>query len=242
MLQSEQTNELNAALAKAQGSIENAKMDRENTYFKSSYATLASVRDAIKKPLSDNGLSITQTMEVREGAFVLLTTLWHSSGQWVRSEYPLPTVAKPQEMGSAVTYARRYALAAMVCNSSDEDDDGNAAQDAGQKVDATKAAPKKPKEPAPNPVQPQPPKPPAEPTPPTSIPVPNGPDGKPDWIAFAVAFKEAVEVAFPADRPKWLQENQLKLTLMEQEAKTMFGRLQKALVEIYPDGLKITGA
>lgn len=128
MMQSEQINELAAALSKAQGAMQNAVMNRTNPHFKSKYADLSSVLDAIRGPLSANGLSTTQTMHIREGHMILRTMLLHTSGQYIVSEYPLPMTGRPQEMGSAQTYARRYSLAALVCNASDEDDDGNAAQ------------------------------------------------------------------------------------------------------------------
>lgn len=135
-MQSEQINELAAALAKAQGAMSNAKFDKENPHFHSRYATLAAVYDAIRAPLSANGLSTSQTTEAREnGDFGLVTTLMHASGQYRSSWYPLPVSARPQEMGSALTYGRRYSLAAIVGISADEDDDGNAAQAQERKVE-----------------------------------------------------------------------------------------------------------
>jgi len=131
-MQTENTNELAAALAKAQGAMEAAKFDRQNPHFKSKYASLAAVVDAIRKPLADNALSYTQTTEIREGGFVLVTTLRHASGQWVASEYPLPLGAKPQELGSALSYARRYSLSALACIAADEDDDAEGARQNGQ--------------------------------------------------------------------------------------------------------------
>ncbi len=132
-MQSEQINELAAALAKAQGAMKNAAMNRINPHFKSKYADLSAVLDAIRSPLSVNGLSIVQTIEVKETSMLLRTILMHSSGQFITTEYPLPLVGRPHEMGSALTYARRYSIAAIACNSSDEDDDGNVAQDASNK-------------------------------------------------------------------------------------------------------------
>ena len=64
MIHSEQINELGAALAKAQGLIEGAKKDSANPFFKSKYADLASVWEACRKHLSDNGLSVTQCPQV----------------------------------------------------------------------------------------------------------------------------------------------------------------------------------
>ena len=126
-MQSEQINELAAALSKAQGSMANAVMNKTNPHFKSKYADLSSVLDAIRAPLSANGLSVAQTMQLTERGMVLRTTLMHASGQSISTEYPLPATQRPHEMGSALTYARRYSLAALICNSADEDDDGNSA-------------------------------------------------------------------------------------------------------------------
>jgi len=127
MNQSELLNELGAALAKAQGQIEGAKKDSANPFFKSKYADLASVWDACRKPLSDNGLSIIQCPEESDNGIAIETMMLHSSGQWKSSRYTMP-VSKidAQAVGSAITYARRYALAAMV-GVAPEDDDGNSA-------------------------------------------------------------------------------------------------------------------
>jgi ERF superfamily len=144
MMQSEQLNELAAALAKAQGMMSNAVMNRTNPHFKSRYADLASMLDAIRKPLSENGLAVAQLMEIREGGMVLRTVMVHTSGQWMASEYPLPTAVRPQEMGSAQTYARRYSLAALVCNSADEDDDAQGAEAGKQKIESKGRSPAKP--------------------------------------------------------------------------------------------------
>lgn len=123
MKTSEQISELAAALAVAQGMMENAVMNRVNPHFKSKYADLAAVFDAARKPLSANGLAIVQTI----GDGVLHTRLLHTSGQWIASEHPLPMSGRPQEIGSALTYARRYSLSALIGIAADEDDDANAA-------------------------------------------------------------------------------------------------------------------
>ena len=123
MKTSEQISELAAALAKAQGMMENAVMNRVNPHFKSKYADLAAIFDAARKPLSANGLAIVQTI----GDGVLHTRLLHTSGQWIASEHPLPMSGRPQEIGSALTYARRYSLSALIGIAADEDDDANAA-------------------------------------------------------------------------------------------------------------------
>lgn len=128
MNRSEQIQELTSALATAQGVIEGASKDSSNPFFKSSYADLASVWDAIRKPLSDNGLSVMQ-LPSADGARVTVTTiLAHKSGQFISSE--LTMTAKedaPQAIGSAITYARRYALQS-IAGVAPEDDDGERAQ------------------------------------------------------------------------------------------------------------------
>lgn len=141
-MQSEHIDKLTEALAKAQATMENATLNKVNPHFKSKYADLAAIFDAVRKPLAAQGLIVTQTTELREGGFVLVTTLAHSSGQFIKSEYPLPAAGKPQEVGSALTYARRYSLSAIAGIAADEDDDANAAQD-GPRIDARGIAPRR---------------------------------------------------------------------------------------------------
>lgn len=127
--QSDQINELAKALAAAQGTIDSAKIDADNPFFNSRYATLGSVWYAAGQVLAPNGLSITQTFEPSDGRVMhITTTLLHISGQWIRGTLSIaPQQATPQGIGSAVTYGRRYALAAMLGIVAEEDDDGNAA-------------------------------------------------------------------------------------------------------------------
>lgn len=128
-MQSDDIKDLAGALAKAQGEIKNASLNKVNPHFRSKYADLAEVRDATTPHLSKNGLAILQRTDVRDGMFGLVTCLMHSSGQWVDGFYPLPNnVEKPQALGSAITYARRYSWSAMCGIAADEDDDGNEAQ------------------------------------------------------------------------------------------------------------------
>ena len=117
---------LSQALAKAQGEIRGATKDTQNPFFKSKYADLASVRDAIQEPLSRAGISYVQSLE--GGPDVLtITTLLACGDEWIKSSFQLkPVKPDPQGMGSAATYGRRYALMAAV-GVAPEDDDGNAA-------------------------------------------------------------------------------------------------------------------
>jgi hypothetical protein len=126
--------DLFAALSKAQAAVTAAAKDKTNPHFRNSYADLASVWDACRGPLTDNDLSITQWPETVENGVAVTTVLGHASGQWMRSVLVMPLDAKAtaQQVGSAVTYARRYMLAA-VAGVAPDDDDGNAASDAPPK-------------------------------------------------------------------------------------------------------------
>ena len=128
--------ELAAALAKAQGQMENAKKGSFNPFFRSKYADLAAVWDACRVPLSDNGLSVVQHVEMKnENHIMVETILMHSSNEWVSSELVVPVMPMivekgqpaqitPQAIGSATAYARRYALSAIVGIAQDDDDGG----------------------------------------------------------------------------------------------------------------------
>jgi len=148
-MQSESIGALAAALSKAQADITGALKDSQNPFFKSKYADLASCWDACRKQLAANGLSVIQTTRMTEQGLMLVTTLAHASGEWVAGEMPVLTKdASPQGQGSGITYARRYALAAIV-GLAQIDDDAEAAQgrkpltvdprgDLGKSVDAGK--------------------------------------------------------------------------------------------------------
>lgn len=128
MQKSEQLDKLGEALSKAQGIILDAKKGSTNPFFKSKYADLASVWEACRRPLSNNGLSIVQSIEVKDGKRYLDTMLLHSSGQFISSSLDLSLKDESmQSIGSAITYARRYSLSAIVGICADEDDDGEAA-------------------------------------------------------------------------------------------------------------------
>lgn len=126
---SEQINELAGALAKAQAELRNPAFDSVNPHFKSKFASLAGVRDAITPALSKHGLSVTQlTTNDEHDRACVETVLLHSSGQWIASRLTVPAPkADAHGAGSAITYARRYSLMAIVNVVGDEDDDGNRA-------------------------------------------------------------------------------------------------------------------
>lgn len=130
---SETLGKLAEALAKAQGEMKHAIKDSNNPFFRSKYADLASVVDASRPALVKNGLSVVQYTEGN----LLYTMLLHSSGEWIKGNIELKPMKQvkdkgweeshdPQSYGSCITYARRYAMAAIT-GVATEDDDGNAA-------------------------------------------------------------------------------------------------------------------
>lgn len=115
------------ALNKAQAIMSGAKKDKKNPFFKSSYADLSAVCEAVREPFADNGLSFTQTMSVLDnGRMTITTRLMHLSGEFMDSTMILPDISDPQKIGSAITYFRRYALMG-IAGIPAEDDDGNQA-------------------------------------------------------------------------------------------------------------------
>ena len=131
MKTSESIELLAGALATAQSELTNPPKNKTNPHFKSSYVDLADGLDVVRKTLSKHKIAFIQGTTVSaEGVILMNTRLMHASGQWIESEYPVSGFSKPQEMGSAMTYARRYSLFAMIGVAGEDDDDGNAAQDA----------------------------------------------------------------------------------------------------------------
>lgn len=147
MSQSELINDLAAALSKAQGEMQAAIKDKVNPFFKSSYADLGSIWDAARPVLSKYGLCIMQTTEMNNerNQIIMVTTLAHTSGQWMKSYLPLnPAKNDNQGIGAAITYLRRYSLSAIVGVVCDEDDDAETASGRGRYNNNT---PQKPNEP-----------------------------------------------------------------------------------------------
>lgn len=108
--------------------IETVKKDADNPFFKSKYADLPSILEAIRKPLSECKLCITHKTEYHEDNLILKTTLTAEDGNFIESFFPV-FGSKPQEVGSSMTYARRYNLQALLDIPTD-DDDGNAGNSA----------------------------------------------------------------------------------------------------------------
>lgn len=159
---------ISAALAKAQGSYGPIEKTRTATVkgatyeYEYHYADLADVLEALRKPLSENELSITQLQRPIDNKTFLVSKLVHSSGQWFAYYYQLTPDINPQKFGSQLTYARRYSVCALVGVMAEEDDDANLTNDTdkgkdkdGKKVTTTSkgktndgtAAPKAPPKP-----------------------------------------------------------------------------------------------
>lgn len=120
MKTSEKIIEIAKALVLFQGKVKGVKKDSTNPHFKSKYASLEAIMEAIRKPLNESNLSIIQSQNV--------TRLLHISGEWIEIEVNLaPETGKPQEYGSAMTYARRYGVSAILSLATEDDDDGNMA-------------------------------------------------------------------------------------------------------------------
>lgn len=134
MKTSEQIDKLAEALAKAQGTFTNPERNRavkvrlkenkgEYTFH---YTTLDRIIDMIRPGMSANGLAFTQSVGLDTDWVIVTTRIVHASGQWIEDELPVrPDGFGPQQVGSAITYGKRYSLTALLGIASDEDDDGN---------------------------------------------------------------------------------------------------------------------
>ena len=119
---------LAASLAKAQGQIEGAVKDKSNPAFRSRYADLGAVWEAIRHPLSSHGLSVLQQLSTEDNRVACTTMILHASGEWIEFAPFVVPVSKQdaQGFGSAATYCRRYSLMASI-GIAPVDDDGEAA-------------------------------------------------------------------------------------------------------------------
>lgn len=127
MQHSESIAALAKALAAAQGEIENAARNATNPHFRSTYADLAEIINTSRPVLARHGLAIVQFLGMNDGRLTVETIITHESGEWMSGTAESPMQKQdPQAVGSAATYLRRYALAA-VCKMAQEDDDGSSA-------------------------------------------------------------------------------------------------------------------
>lgn len=141
-LMSVEINELASALSKAQATIENVSKDKQAYGYK--YADLASCLHIVKKPLADNGLSISQLISQDGDKHILITLLLHSSGQWLKSTFVIENVVMKQcnslqQLGAGISYARRYTFSAII-GLAQEDDDAQSITPKKENSDAEKSA------------------------------------------------------------------------------------------------------
>lgn len=138
---SEGVEQLAMALAKAQGAFTNPPKDKEVEVqpkkrddgswpkpYKFSYSTHGAIMDMVRKPLADNGIALMQPPVATQGGLVIRTILMHESGQWMACDLSVLLKGQnAQDQGSALTFAKRYAVCAMLSITADADDDGNSA-------------------------------------------------------------------------------------------------------------------
>lgn len=128
------------AMLKVQSTLTNPIKSATNPHFKSKYATLPDIRDMLTPLLAQEGLFVTQPVQIGDIGVVLQTSVYHPESEGVMSSFMPLMLEKqtPQGMGSAITYARRYALCSILNIAADEDDDGNSAS---QKQEPKKGIP-----------------------------------------------------------------------------------------------------
>ena len=133
------------ALLKAQTEMSNPKKGSTNPFFKSKYADLNSIREAVIPVLNSNGISVLQPIVHTDGKNFVKTILLHESGELMESltEIVYNKINDAQAQGSGISYARRYALQSFVCVGADDDDGQKAVQN---KPNASKEVMQKAKE------------------------------------------------------------------------------------------------
>lgn len=149
MRTSESISNISAALSKFQSEVKQPKKDTNNPFFNSKYVPLEGLVSVITEPMAANGLSYIQSTGTEEELVTITTLLMHTSGEFIESD-PLKLPGhqakkngekdfNPQGIGSAITYGRRYSLAAILGIASEDDDDGNAGSQSGDKAGKTKS-------------------------------------------------------------------------------------------------------
>ncbi|MDF1769864.1 ERF family protein [Maricaulis sp.] len=222
MQRSESIAALAAALAAAQAEMEAARKDSTNPHFKSSYADLRSAWEACRGPLTKNGLAIAQFACTEEGGAGVETVLTHKSGEWMSEKLILPIGKRDaQGCGSAITYARRYALMAIAGVAAD-DDDGNEASKGQPAAERPAAKPRSAVKAAEAGKAPKA----ADPSKPAAIaPVS---EADPDIRAWAGTFANAIKVAPTTDAmDAWFEKNAGTLNRLQEIAPNLSGRLDQ---------------
>lgn len=135
----ENRSELFKAISDAQGEFKTVEKNAVNPHFKSKFAPLDSIIEMVRPILPKHGLSAMQFTDIQDNGIVVETIIAHSSGQYISGKLFMPAVKQdPQGYGSALTYGRRYGLAAALGIVSDEDVDGNVNGDGKKKGEEKK--------------------------------------------------------------------------------------------------------
>jgi hypothetical protein len=257
-----------AALAIAQGAMKTPRRTKTATVdgttkngsrysYTYKYAPLEEIVDAVKEALAANGLARQQYLVSRGGQPVMRTIIWHASGEWIASDYPIhPTKEGAQGFASGVTYARRYGLSLALGLAPEDDDDANAAE--GQLPLAASAASAArgsaasstahangngtPKPPGPLPKEPPPPEvhdPETGEIGPHLIPVLQASIGKADWIGWGGKLVTALQAAKTREEGEaWLRACKAALGNCERDAPKVHDRVQaniRVMRERLPD-------
>jgi hypothetical protein len=239
---SPEVDKLISALAKAQGAI--CAPERNKTVkvtprsggasYSFKYATLNGIIEAIRKSFSDNGLWFTQVLAFTDHYWIT-TTIWHESGQFIRSEVPLiiNDVGNNQQFGSALTYMKRYALSALCGIAAEEDDDGNIAD--GNEIKVSSEGIGKPV--APNPITQKPliqPLGPEKSISTSLIEVPLLEDeSASDWMTWGQSFISAARTMPDMKHMLALEKsNAMPLKNMEIQVPKMFSNLMIGLIKV----------
>lgn len=223
------------ALADAQGEVENAQKAGTNPFFNGNkYATLASIYDACRGALSKNGIAVVQAPFNAGSDIGVTTLLGHKSGEWMRSSLAVkPAKFDAQGAGSAITYLRRYSLAAMV-GVAPEDDDGNAAVHQPDHKPAAKPATKPTIVKSDTKAAPKPAEPPVDPqtgeVSPHALVIGKDGDGKVNWIGFAAEFAAALDSSHTLQEGEaWVLFNQPALDDCKKASVKFHGRIQEKI-------------
>ena len=136
-MESDKINDVLKAKISARFSFKKLEKSGVNPHFKSKYSTLDDIWNACGNALAENGLDVTHQISNNGNGTEIVATLFHESGQYLRSAIPLP-VGTPQQTGSAITYMRRYTIQSILGLEGDSftDDDGNAAEEIIKKITA----------------------------------------------------------------------------------------------------------
>ncbi len=229
------------ALALAQNQIKAPERNREvkvtprnadKPAYSFKYATLDNIIEAVRAPLTGNGLWFTQILKLDEktGQYLLDTRLMHSTGQWIASQTPLiwDGSGGNQQFGSALTFMRRYALTSLLGIAAEEDDDANAAD--GNTINEAKDRGRKPVAPKQDVIS-SGPQAQTERVKPYQIVPDLVPDGSAvNWMAFGKTLMALIKMsASEAEIQEWRKVNEPNLKSMQDEAPKLFTNLSTAI-------------